>query len=286
MRARVLVVVTAALAAFALHAADVPPALPAPVVPGLTAHVMDQAHVLAPQDAQHLDDTLSAYERKTGHQLAVWIVPSLGGQSIEELSLHAAEQWRLGDQKRSDGLLVVVAVQDHAMRIEVGYGLEGAIPDVIASRVIREQLTPHFQNNDFAGGLNAGFDVLMRAASGENLGAPVDAQPLNTRNWFSIFAVAVLLMIGMPRWVRAPLLLVVGGVLGWLVLGSLVWAGALGVLGLVLGVVLPRGRGFLPWMLAGSFMGRGGRGGGFGGGGGGFSGGGGGFGGGGASGKW
>jgi len=249
--------------------------------PKLTRRVTDLAGVLRPDDVNRMEETLRAYEQQTGHQFAVLVLPSLEGDVIEPFAIRVAEQWKLGDTKRDDGLLMVVAVKDRKMRIEVGYGLEGVIPDVVASRVIRERMTPRFREGDYAGGISSALDALMKAAQGESLGPPQQRDDGNGKS--TPFAPLAILMVlfgifqGLPR----PIRMVAGGVIGagaGLMMGSVLWALPGLVVGALVGGILGGRRGgffFIP--------------GGFGGGrsrGGGFSGGGGGFGGGGASGDW
>jgi len=149
--------------------------------PTLRGHVNDYASLLPEDDARRLEARLARFQTKTGHQFALLIVPSLGGLPLEEYSLKAAEAWRLGDKARDDGLLMVIAQQDRKMRIEVGYGLEGDIPDAIASRVIREVLRPAFQRGSYAYGVAAAFDVLIRAAGGDGEEPPqAPVQPRHT----------------------------------------------------------------------------------------------------------
>jgi uncharacterized protein len=277
-------------------------AVAALTVPTLDRRVTDQAGVLSASDAARIDGELAQYEQSSGHQFAVLIVPSLQGDSLEDFSIRTAEQWRLGDKKRDDGLLMVIAMQERVMRVEVGYGLEGAVPDVVASRVIRDVMAPKMRANDVAGAVSDGLHALMRAAQGESLGpAPSNlTRAQRGRAPFSfgfVFGLAMLFMfvsLALPRLVRAPLFALVGAVVGYALVASIAGAIVLAVIGGVLGVVLPRsshhggggGAMFLLPLLAGGM--RGGRGwssgrGGFGGG---FGGGGGRFGGGGASGRW
>ena len=151
------------------------------VAPTLGGPVNDQVSLLPEDDARRLESRLRRFQAKTGHQFALLIVPSLGGLPIEEYSLKVAEAWRLGDKTRDDGLLMIIAQQDRKMRIEVGYGLEGDIPDAIASRVIREVLRPAFQRGQYAYGIAAAFDVLIRAAGGDGEEAPqAPVQPRHT----------------------------------------------------------------------------------------------------------
>jgi uncharacterized protein len=247
--------------------AAAPSGASAPEVPHLEGRVNDNAGMLTADAARALDAKLAAFEQQTGHQFALLSVPTLNGEDIEGYSIHVAEQWKLGDKRRDDGLILVVALNDHKMRIEVGYGLEGDIPDAISSRVIREVLQPAFRNQDYAGGLNAAFDVLMRAAGGDASALPQQPDPRRVQQ---------------PRHARGEFPIGLVGIVVIFIIFSFFSGGSGG----------SRRRGF--WGLGGfGGGGFGGGGGGFGGGGfggggggGGFSGGGGGFGGGGASGGW
>jgi uncharacterized protein len=233
-------------------------AAPAFEAPALRGRVNDYAHLLPSSTAQQLEDRLAAFEAKTAHQFSLLTVPSLNGMPIEEYAIKVAEAWKLGSKKVDDGLIVVIAPADRKMRIEVGYGLEGVIPDAIAARVVREVMQPAFARGDFAYGVEAAFDTLIQAAGG-------DGQQLENRVRPTAQSHA---RSGMPLALLIPIAL--------FVLFSMFMGGGSS----------RRRRGFWGPGIGGGFGG-GGFGGGFGGGGGGgFSGGGGGFGGGGASGSW
>jgi uncharacterized protein len=135
-------------------------------VPALTAHVNDYAHVLPPERAQALEAQLSAHEQQTGQQFGLLTVSSLQGLAVEEFGIRVAEQWKLGHKGKDDGLIMIVAPVEHKARIEVGYGLEGDIPDAVAARVMRELMVPAFQQGDYAAGIQAGFVALRRAGGG------------------------------------------------------------------------------------------------------------------------
>jgi uncharacterized protein len=136
-------------------------------VPQLTGHVNDRAALLPADTESQIEARLERFEAKTGHQFAVLTVPNLGGLPIEDFAIKVAEAWRLGDKKRDDGLILVIAQQERKMRIEVGYGLEGEIPDAVASRVIRDVLRPAFQQGRYAYGIQAALDVLIGATGGD-----------------------------------------------------------------------------------------------------------------------
>ncbi|MDP2341871.1 MAG: TPM domain-containing protein [Deltaproteobacteria bacterium] len=259
------------------------------VVPPLTGRVVDRASALTPAQAQTLEAQLAEHERATGHQLAVVVVDTLAGTPIEQASQQTAEAWRLGDARRDDGMLFLVALREHQMRVEVGYGLEGVVPDVVAGRILRERVAPRMAAGDIAGGIQAGVDALMKASAGETVTATGvgadDVDPFAPFTNISFVLLGQLLIAALlqrlPRGVRAPLLALGGGVAAFAISGSLVVVAAAAVAGVVLGIVPSRS--FL-WALSQARAG-GGRSG-FGGRGGGFTGGGGRFGGGGASGRW
>jgi uncharacterized protein len=247
-------------------------------VPPLQGRVNDLAHAL--EDPAALEQALAGYEQKTGHQFAFLSLPSTAGEDIAAFSMRVLERWKLGSAERDDGVLLTLATEDRAVRIEVGYGLEGAVPDALAARVVREVMLPRFRASDIDGGVTAAFDILMRAANGEAV--RIDETAGNRRKSpFQLVgpALAFLFLAGGALRSRGARALVAGTVglgLGWLVhgfLAALACAALFGLLGLLPRSALAAGR----WM--------GGRGSsGFGGGG--FSGMGGGFGGGGASGRW
>lgn len=141
-------------------------------VPALAGRVNDLADVLTPDDESALNERLAAYEQKTGHQFALLTVRSLEGEALEPYTLRVVENWKLGQKQKDDGLLLFVAVDDRRMRIEVGYGLEGDVPDTLAGRIIRNVMAPEFRNGDYAAGINKAFDALMAAASGEAVDIP------------------------------------------------------------------------------------------------------------------
>lgn len=134
----------------------------APVaIPPLGARVTDLTQTLDASQRAQLESQLAGLEQRKGAQIAVLLIPSTGEDSIEDYAVRAFEQWKLGRKGVDDGVLLVVAKNDRALRIEVGYGLEGTITDVQAGRIIREQIVPFFQKGDFAGGIQAGVDSLI-----------------------------------------------------------------------------------------------------------------------------
>lgn len=268
--------------------------LPTPLVaqlaiPPLQQRVTDLAATLSTTQRQQLEETLGQIETSRGAQVAVLIVNSTLPETIEEYALRVAEKWQLGRKGIDDGVLLVVAKEDRALRFEVGYGLEGAIPDAVSKRVISEVITPYFKRNDFYGGIDAGIRQIDRLIEGERL-PPADNRPGNARdgapNSNSLGAILVAALIGggilramFGRLLGATLTAGVVAFLSWLLFSSLAMALVIGLIALFFSL-FSGGRGM---MGGGGFPGGGwGRGGG----GGGFGGRGGGFGGGGASGRW
>jgi len=259
------------------------------------ARVVDQTGTLSAENRAALERMLAEFEKKKGSQIAVLMVRTTAPETIEQFSLRVAEQWKLGRKGVDDGALLVVAKDDRAMRIEVGYGLEGALNDATAKRIVSEVITPRFREGDFFGGISAGVDRMMRVIEGEPLPAPARSAPAvsgDTFQYLPILLVAALVVGGVLRAIlgRALGALAAGGAVGmlaWILAGTLFIGIAAGILAFFFTLV--GGFGGRGGRFPGGYYGGGGWGGGSGGswgGGGGFSGGGGGFGGGGASGRW
>jgi len=158
----------------------------------LGERVVDVTGTLAPDAKGRLIDKLKALEERRGAQIAVVMLPSVGKMGIEAFSNKLFNLWKLGRKGVDDGVLVVVAKDDHLMRIEVGYGLEGAIPDVLAGRIIRERMAPAFREGDYAGGLDSAVDALIGLIDGEALPEPV-SEPLHIplEAWLLLMSFAV-----------------------------------------------------------------------------------------------
>lgn len=257
-------------------------------MPPLRGHVNDLAGMLTPEEEAALERKLTDFETRSTHQIAVLTLPGLEDEPIESVALRVAETWKLGHEGLDNGILLLVAPSERRVRIEVGYGLEGVVPDAIAKRIIEGSITPAFRREEMDKGIAAGVDALIAAASGEEI--PEDRRPArHSPDSVPVTALLFAVIFGgmwgrafgsMSRWLGA---LVGGGIaaaLAYLWIGGALMALVAGIGGIVLG---------LWWPMVGA-GGGGYRGGGFGGGGfgggGGFSGGGGGFGGGGASGSW
>jgi uncharacterized protein len=262
-------------------------------VPPLSGRVVDQTGTLSAGDISSLTQTLRDLETRKGSQIAVLIVPTTEPETIEQYSIRVAEAWKIGRKKIDDGALLVVAKDDRKLRIEVGYGLEGAVTDVTASRIISEIIVPKFRSGDFAGGISAGVDRIVAVVDGEPLPAPQPQQSFSLPDRFGdafpflLFAVLFgghVLTTILGRLIGSVAAGGMVGLLAWLILGSL----ALSCLAAAVAFILCMFGGAIGSSGSGSWSSGGGS---FSGASsssdsGGFSGGGGSFGGGGASGSW
>lgn len=219
-------------------------------IPNLDRRITDQTGTLSRTELQSVEEKLSQFERETSTQLIVLMIPSLQGGSLEDLSLRVAEKNNIGRKGRNNGVLLLIAREDRQLRFEVGYGLEGALPDAVTSQIIRNRIVPHFRDGNYYDGILAGIDAVMEASRGEYSGDKNGDR--RGRGFSAPITIALLIIFFLFR-----------GFTRRRVVGSSGSSGG-------------------PWFWGGGGFGGGGS---FGGGGG-FSGGGGSFGGGGASGRW
>ncbi len=138
--------------------------IPKPNPPRL---VVDHAKLLDDHDDAILEKKLIALDDSTSNQIVVLTVESLNGEVLEDVAVNTFREWGIGNKKTNNGILLLIAVKDKKVRIEVGYGLEGAIPDVVAKDIIRKDITPAFKQGNYYGGINAAVDDLAKAAAGE-----------------------------------------------------------------------------------------------------------------------
>jgi uncharacterized protein len=258
-------------------------------VPPLQSRVTDLTGTLAADTKSAMEARLEAFEREKGSQVAVLMVPTTQPETIEQYGIRVVDAWKLGRKDADDGVLLLIALEDRALRIEVGQGLEGAIPDAIAKRIIEETIVPAFREGQIAGGIDAGLDQILGLIRGEPLPPPrpQGAYPKGGMSG-SDLAPLLILPLGLGMFLRAMFGRLIGAGLGGggafvlgLILFGTAMAGGIAAMIVFLLVLVASERG------GSGFTGGGGFGGGFGsGGGGGFSGGGGGFSGGGASGRW
>ena len=265
-------------------------------VPPLSGRVVDQTGTLSASDVSALTQRLRDLQTRKGSQVAVLIVPTTQPETIEQFSIRVAEAWKIGRKKIDDGALLVVAKNDRKLRIEVGYGLEGALTDITARRIIDEVIVPRFREGDFSGGISAGVDRIIRVVDGEPLPAPrpeashsvsLNFDPLNP-----FFIIPVILFGGVIRSILGRLLgAAISGALvtliGGYLFGSWLAAALAGVIASIIVMFAGSMNSPMPGRGGGGAWSSGSSGGSWSSGSdGGFSGGGGGFGGGGASGSW
>jgi uncharacterized protein len=257
-------------------------------VPQLSARVTDLTGTLTKEQTASLEQMLQSFEARKGSQIAVLMVPTTQPEAIEQYALRVAERWKVGRKNVDDGAILVVAKNDRALRIEVGYGLEGALNDATASRIIREVIAPRFREGDFYGGINAGVDRMLRVIDGEPLPDPAKPVPQVGGGFGQSLPILLILAMVVGGLLRRMLGRTVGsvaaggavGAVAWLLVGAASIAVLAGILAFIVTLVGGgagrRYYGGFPGGFGGGGLGRGG----------GFRGGGGSFGGGGASGRW
>ena len=270
-------------------------------IPPLKAHVTDLTATLSTSEAIHLEQKLATFEKTKGSQIAVLIVPTTQPETIEQYSIRVAETWQLGRKGVDDGILLLIAKNDRALRIEVGYGLEGTVPDAMAKRIIAEIITPRFKQGHFVEGIDAGIEAIIKLIQGEPLPLPKNMRssastaesnsPLESFISILIGSIVLgrVLQVFFGRLIGSTITGLGIGFIGWLFFSSVAAAILIAIVAFVINLFLNSGDGYYRssrsgWpghYRTGSFDRGGGLGGGFGGGGGG-----GGFGGGGASGRW
>jgi uncharacterized protein len=258
-------------------------------VPQLTARVTDLTGTLTKEQTASLEQMLQSFEARKGSQIALLMVPATEPEAIEQYALRVAERWKIGRKNVDDGAILVVAKNDRALRIEVGYGLEGALNDATANRIIREAIVPRFREGDFYGGINAGVDRMIRVIDGEPLPEPASPAPQAGGGFGQSLPILLILAMVVGGLLRRMLGRTVGsaaaggavGAVAWLLVGAVSIAVMAGILAFIVTLV----GGGAGRRYYGGFPGGFGGGGGLGRGGG-FRGGGGSFGGGGASGRW
>ncbi len=248
-----------------------------------SSYVNDYAGLLSEGTRQNLEQTLYNFEQQTSNQVVVAIFPSLEGGSLEDFSIHLAEKWKIGTKGHDNGVILLVFKNDRKVRIEVGYGLEGALPDAIAKRIIENEITPAFKQGDYDGGVSRAVGAILKATRGEYRAEPKKFSDLTNIRKLILYILFLFYLV-------LPIICYAGVVIGSVilfgfpagvfigVLAALLLAGIRGVLMALSSGDTLSGRG--GYWGGGGFSGGGFSGGGFGGGGGG------GFGGGGASGSW
>ena len=195
-------------------------------VPVLNARVTDLTGTLSAQQRGELESRIAAYESRRGSQIAVLLLPTTKPEEIEQYSIRVAEAWKIGRKGVDDGLILVVAKDDRTLRIEVGYGLEGIIPDSLAKRVIDERIVPRFREGDFYGGVRDGVDQLIRLAEGEKLPPPEQGglhERLPPQNVFNYLVPGIILCAILGSLFKAALGRLPGSAATGAVVGVIAW---------------------------------------------------------------
>lgn len=268
-------------------------------VPKLAGHVVDLTGTLTADERARIDSKLRDFEERRGSQVVVLLVPTIGTEVIEDFATRVTDEWQLGRKGVDDGVLFAIAKQERKLRIQTGRGVQGTLTDILSKRIVADIVAPKFRTGDFAGGIDAGVDAIMKAIEGENLPLP-SAKPrakVDTVSsygdfiWLALFGVPVVAMVlrsMFGRFLGAGATAGLTGVAAAVIFGSIAFAIVAAIAGFILALVMGGG---MPRMGGGGWGGGGWGGGGWGGGGGGWSGGGmsgggGTFDGGGASGEW
>ena len=183
----------AAVLAAALGLAAVPALAAEKLPPPPTRYFNDYAGLVSAADAQRLDAKLEAFDKQTSNQVVVAVFPELPSPSMEDFTIRTAQSWRAGREKLDNGVVLFVFVKDRKSRIEVGYGLEGALPDITARHILDDALTPRFRAGDFAGGLEASVDAIVAATRGEYKAEPRAAAPAGSDDAMLVLIVIIVL---------------------------------------------------------------------------------------------
>lgn len=264
-------------------------------IPALTGRVTDLTATLSADQRGQLEARLAAFEKSKGAQIAVLLVATVKPETVEQYALRVVEAWKLGRKGVDDGALLLIAKEDRKLRFEVGYGLEGALNDATARRIISETITPRFKQGDFFGGIDSGIDAAIRVIDGESLPSPKETSRKSGLSFGSLWDNLETLLFGgfvlvfiiggvlrsiFGRFLGAGVVGVFAGLIAAFLLSSLLIAGIVGVLAFIFALLVGQSAGGSGgWSSGNSSWGGGGSSGG-------FSGGGGSFGGGGASGDW
>ncbi len=239
---RVVAALVPMLAPFPAYGQDLQP------LPEVRAPVVDSTKTLTSDQIERLSLELRAFEQRKGSQISVVFVPTTRPESIEQYSIRLAERVKAGRSKVDDGVLILVAIQDRKTRIEVGYGLEGAIPDIVANQIRREVMNPYFRNNDFHGGVRAGVEALIKRIDGESL-PPAWQEETGSRepnDLMSWVVVAIVVIVGLGgflrrifgRFIASGLVASIAGGGAWMLTSAAAIGGLVGVLAFVLSLLM------------------------------------------------
>lgn len=228
-------------------------------VPRLSGRVNDLAGMLSPEASARLEQQLSSFERQDSTQVVVLTIPSLEGDDMDQFAIRVAEQWQIGQAGKDNGVLMILAKAERKVRIEVGRGLQGVLPDVTASRIIRDIMRPHLKNNDFDRGISAGTDAIIAATRGEFKAAP--KQPAKKQQSNSASPLTIILIAAVAALILGTFSRYLGSLAGAVGLPLASWLAFPGIGLIALAAIAVAG--LAAGWLIGSLIGRGGGGGGF-----------------------
>lgn len=157
-------------------------------------YVNDYAGILNPNVRQSLERRLQAFEEQTSNQILIAIFPSLEGESLEDVSIRLADQWKMGQKGRDNGVLLLIFKEDRKLRIEVGYGLEGVLTDALSKSIILNEIVPFFKQGDYSGGVQSGVAAIMKATQGEYQGLP-QAKEEGSNFWGLLFLILIFFIL-------------------------------------------------------------------------------------------
>jgi len=207
-------------------------------VPPLRGRINDYAGMIQPDKARELEGRLADFERDTGHQVAVLTIPSLKGDALEDFSIRVAEAWKIGQKGFDNGAILLIVRDDHKLRIEVGYGLEGVLPDAIANRIISEIIVPRFRENDYSGGIEAGVNAILQVTKGEPLPERARTSTRSNASRASSLLTALTMTAILALFIGMTQRRLIGGVFGGAAAGLVASLGSAAGIGLALGLAL------------------------------------------------
>lgn len=165
-------------------------------VPTLRGRINDYAGMLSPQTARSLEQKLAVFERETSNQVVLLTIPSLQDETIEGFAIKVGDAWKIGQRDKGNGVMLILAQKERKIRIEVGTGLQGALPDITAGQIIRNVMAPHLKSGNFDAGISAGLDAIIAATKGEFKATPADKKAAKKKKGPGYSLFIILLLVG------------------------------------------------------------------------------------------
>ncbi|MFA7193845.1 MAG: TPM domain-containing protein [Candidatus Paceibacterota bacterium] len=216
-------------------------------VPEPSGHVTDLAKMLKTNQEAELEELLLSYKKTTSNEIAVLIIDSLEGEVLEQYSVKVAQQWGVGKKEKDNGVLLLISKRDRKIRIEVGYGLEGTLTDVLSGRIVDGEITPEFKDGNFYEGIKSGVDMIIKVIDGEYTEENVQEEISSDVNLLVLGACAfVIALIGAFQWIAGG---ISGGIIGGFIFWILFGPGFI-ILGVILGAIVGVIGGFILRIIA------------------------------------